>query len=83
VPEKTRKFLTPLQRFTIAVASEEKLNEARENLNSQRSEFAITEIGAIHDTTDGKSFLLCDLNRNWWEIATFRSVPRRRAISLI
>jgi len=78
VPEKNRKYLTPLQRFTVAVASVEKLEEARANLNSRRSEFAITEIGAVHVTPDGKSFLLCDLNRNWWEIAAFPSVPRGR-----
>jgi len=69
VPERSRKYLGPLQRFTIAVASSEKLAEARASLRAQREEFAIAEIGAIQDTPDGQSFLLCDLNRNWWEIA--------------
>jgi len=69
VPEKNRRYLTPLQRFTIAVASADKLKEARAALNSRRSEFAFTEIGDIQDNQDGQSFLLCDLNKNWWEIA--------------
>lgn len=69
VPEKNRKYLTPLQRFTIAVASEEKLRAARQALEAQRAEFGINEIGTIEETQDGKSFLVCDLNRNWWEIA--------------
>jgi catechol 2,3-dioxygenase-like lactoylglutathione lyase family enzyme len=69
VPEKNRKYPSPLQRFTIAVASEEKLQEARENLSTRRSEFAITEIGDIQSAQDGQSFMLCDLNKNWWEIA--------------
>jgi hypothetical protein len=69
VPEKNRKYLSPLQRFTIAVASEAKLKEAHEALNARRREFAITEIGDIQSTQDGQSFLVCDLNRNWWEIA--------------
>jgi len=69
VPEKHRRYLTPLQRFTIAVASADKLKEAREALISRRSEFAITEIGDIEDTGCGQSFLLNDLNKNWWEIA--------------
>ncbi len=69
VPEKSRKYLSPLQRFTIAVASVDKLQEARENLSTQRNEFAITEIGDIQGIPDGQSLLICDLNRNWWEIA--------------
>ena len=69
VPEKNRKYLSPLQRFTIAVASVDKLQEARENLSTRRNEFAITEIGDIQSIPDGQSFLVCDLNRNWWEIA--------------
>ena len=80
VPEKNRKYLSPLQRFTIAVASAEKLNEARHSLSVRREEFAITGIGDIEDTPDGKSFLLCDLNRNWWEIA---ALPRKRESRLI
>ena len=69
VPERNRKYLSPLQRFTIAVESADKLQEAREALNTRRNEFAITEIGDIQSIQDGQSFLVCDLNRNWWEIA--------------
>jgi catechol 2,3-dioxygenase-like lactoylglutathione lyase family enzyme len=72
VPERSRKYLGPLQRFTIAVASPEKLAEAHESLSARQAEFAITEIGAIQDTPDGQSFLLSDLNKNWWEIAYAR-----------
>jgi catechol 2,3-dioxygenase-like lactoylglutathione lyase family enzyme len=68
VPERSRKYLGLLQRFTIAVASEGKLMEARQALAAQRKEFAITEIGEIQIGAGGQSFLLCDLNRNWWEI---------------
>jgi catechol 2,3-dioxygenase-like lactoylglutathione lyase family enzyme len=69
VPEKSRKYLGLLQRFTIAVASPEKLAEARASLSARCDEFGITEIGEIQETADGRSFLLCDLNRNWWEVA--------------
>ena len=68
VPEKNRRYLTPLQRFTIAVASADKLKEAHKALDARRSDFAITEIGDIQNSEDGQSFLLCDLNKNWWEI---------------
>jgi catechol 2,3-dioxygenase-like lactoylglutathione lyase family enzyme len=69
VPERSRKYLGLLQRFTIAVESPAKLKEARDSLTERQAEFAITEIGAIKDTPDGQSFLLSDLNKNWWEIA--------------
>ncbi|HVO95660.1 MAG TPA: VOC family protein [Terriglobales bacterium] len=58
VPERSRKYLGPLQRFTIAVGSAEQLHEAHRTLNARRGEFAIAEIAEIQDTSDGKSFLL-------------------------
>ena len=69
VPERSRKYLGVLQRFTIAVASPEKLTQAHESLSARKAEFAVTEIGAIQYTPHGQSFLLSDLNKNWWEIA--------------
>ena len=68
VPERSRKYLGPLQRFTIAVESPAKLSEARAALETLRCEFNIQEITGIQRSETGQSFLLCDLNRNWWEI---------------
>lgn len=68
VPKRSRKYLGPLQRFTIAVASSAKLREARHALEERRREFGIHDITAIEKTGAGASFMLCDLNRNWWEI---------------
>lgn len=72
VPERSRKYIGPLQRFTIAVKSSTKLSEARAALDARHSEFGIHEIGRIEECETGRSFLLCDLNRNWWEIAYAR-----------
>jgi catechol 2,3-dioxygenase-like lactoylglutathione lyase family enzyme len=69
VPERSRKYLGLLQRFTIAVGSAVKLREAHQALDARHKEFAITDLGEIEHKSDGKSFLLCDLNKNWWEIA--------------
>jgi catechol 2,3-dioxygenase-like lactoylglutathione lyase family enzyme len=68
VPERSRKYLGPLQRFTIAVESATRLNEACEALRARREEFGIHEITPIEKSASGDSFMLCDLNRNWWEI---------------
>jgi hypothetical protein len=73
IPEKNRKYLTPLQRYTVSVESPSVLTAARNELQNRREEFGITAIGAIEDIVDGQAFLLSDLNRNWWEIAYLRN----------
>jgi catechol 2,3-dioxygenase-like lactoylglutathione lyase family enzyme len=69
IPEKNRKYLTPLQRYTVSVESASALAEAHKEFHARREEFAITAIEQIKDTPQGTSFLLSDLNCNWWEIA--------------
>jgi catechol 2,3-dioxygenase-like lactoylglutathione lyase family enzyme len=68
IPERNRKYLTPLQRHTVTVQSLSALVEAHKELQIRREEFGITAIEAIEEITDGQSFLLSDLDRNWWEI---------------
>ncbi len=67
VPQKNRKYLGPLQRFTIAVDSPATLKEARNELLGRREEFNILRIDEIGENPGGEFFFLCDLNRNWWE----------------
>jgi hypothetical protein len=69
IPEKNRKYLTALQRHTLTVESLSALADAHKELQTRRDEFDITAIETIRDTADGQSFLLSDLDRNWWEIA--------------
>jgi catechol 2,3-dioxygenase-like lactoylglutathione lyase family enzyme len=73
IPEKNRKYLTPLQRYTVAIDSPSALTSAHDELQNRRDEFAITAIDEIKDIVDGQAFLLSDLNRNWWEIAYLRN----------
>lgn len=73
VPGKNRRYLGLAQRYTIAVDSRASLAQSHKNLHDRRSELAITEIQEIEENPDGASFFLCDLNRNWWEIACERS----------
>jgi catechol 2,3-dioxygenase-like lactoylglutathione lyase family enzyme len=69
IPEKNRKYLTPLQRYTVSVESPNALAAARDELENRRYEFGIAAIEEIKEIAGGQSFLLSDLNRNWWEIA--------------
>jgi catechol 2,3-dioxygenase-like lactoylglutathione lyase family enzyme len=69
VPAKNKHYLTPLQRYTVAVASEAELCEAERELTERKDEFGLTAVESIVETGTGQSFLICDLDRNWWEIA--------------
>jgi catechol 2,3-dioxygenase-like lactoylglutathione lyase family enzyme len=69
VPVKNRKYLGLLQRYTIAVSSTDDLMAAHDGFRERGVELGVTQLEDIRDTDDGKSFFLCDLNRNWWEIA--------------
>ena len=69
VPPKNKHNLTPLQRYTVSVETSTALADANQELRKRRDEFAITTIEEIKETAEGESFLLCDLDRNWWEIA--------------
>ncbi|HEX9455023.1 MAG TPA: VOC family protein [Candidatus Binatia bacterium] len=73
VPAKNKHFLTPLQRYTVAVESAAALVDAHREFNERRTEFGLTALEAITETASGQSFLLSDLDHNWWELtAPFR-----------
>ena len=76
VPVKNKHFLTPLQRYTVAVESSAALSAAHRELGERREEFGLTTLEEIKETADGESFLLSDLDRNWWEIAALNLLSR-------
>jgi len=69
VPPKNKHYLTPLQRYTVAVESSAALVEAQREFTERRGEIGLSSIEEIQDTRTGQSFQICDLDRNWWEIA--------------
>ena len=73
IPEKNRKYLTPLQRYTVTVQTTGSLAKSYREFHERRADFGITAIETIKETQDGQSFLLSDLDRNWWEIACPRN----------
>jgi len=73
IPAKNKHDLTPLQRYTISVPSASAVLSAHRELTGRRDKFGITSIEPISETLDGPSFLLSDLDRNWWEIAVLKN----------
>ena len=73
VPAKNKHYLTPLQRYTVAVESPAALAEARREMSDRSEEFGLTSVDEIKEIPGGASFLICDLDRNWWEIECARN----------
>ena len=69
VPLKNKHYQTPLQRYTLAVESSAALADAHREFTTRRAEFGVTSIADVQEVPGGESFLICDRDRNWWEIA--------------
>jgi catechol 2,3-dioxygenase-like lactoylglutathione lyase family enzyme len=65
--KKRKKFLRPVNRYTLAVASADEVESARRHLTNAKG---VTELGAFEERAAGVSFVFADLNRNWWEITS-------------
>lgn len=69
VPLRNKHYQTPRQRYTLTVESATALAEAHREITARRDEFGAASIAEIEEVPGGESFLICDLDRNWWEIA--------------
>jgi hypothetical protein len=49
------------------------LSEAHREFTARKEEFGLTTVEPFSETTTSQSFLICDLDRNWWEIAYLAS----------
>ena len=59
-----KKPLRPVNRFTLAVASQDEVAKAHREL----SRFGSCETEPIQE--GGRSFLFADLDQNWWEVTS-------------
>jgi catechol 2,3-dioxygenase-like lactoylglutathione lyase family enzyme len=65
--KKRKKFLRPVNRYTLAMASADEVERAHRELANTNG---ITELGSV-DEHDGRvSLVFADLNRNWWELTS-------------
>jgi catechol 2,3-dioxygenase-like lactoylglutathione lyase family enzyme len=65
-----RTVLTPFQRYTVAVESADAVAQAHHQLRESCESVGITDLGEIRERGNAVSFLLCDPDRNWWEVAS-------------
>ena len=65
-----RRRLSPYQRFTIAVASPDRVHEAYRSFECNRETWKIIQLEGLTEPQGATSFLFADLNGNWWEITS-------------
>ena len=63
--KKRRKFLRPVNRYTLRMASMEEVQSARHQLANTQG---VTELGELEEHAGRVSLIFADLNRNWWEL---------------
>lgn len=69
IPGRKRTYLSPSSRFTLKVASAEGVKEAHREFRTSGKTLGVTKLGDLRQHDGGVSFMLSDLDRNWWEIA--------------
>jgi catechol 2,3-dioxygenase-like lactoylglutathione lyase family enzyme len=69
-----RKPLSRYQRFTVALDSPSAVHDAHREFTANRERWQLRELEAISESNDAASFLFADLNGNWWEINSDRSL---------
>lgn len=65
--KKRKKFLRPVNRYTLTLASAADVQKARRDLADTKG---ITELGNVEEHDGRVSLIFADLNRNWWELTT-------------
>jgi catechol 2,3-dioxygenase-like lactoylglutathione lyase family enzyme len=73
-PATERKLLTPLQRYTLTVDSVADVTAAHRWLKESGANLGVAEIRDLQESNGETAFLLSDLDRNWWEIASPASI---------
>jgi catechol 2,3-dioxygenase-like lactoylglutathione lyase family enzyme len=69
-----RPRLSRYQRFTIALDSTKAVHDAHREFTANRERWHLRELETISESNDAASFLFTDLNGNWWEINSDRSL---------
>lgn len=73
LPARRRRHLTPRNRFTLTLAAPAAVEEAHRELAAAGGAIGITALEAVRRQDGQVSFLLSDLDRNWWEVSAAAS----------
>ena len=65
---KPRRYLAPVNRFTLDLASASEVEQAHRRFQSGGEAIGITAVGEIDRANGRTSFIFSDLDKNWWEL---------------
>ena len=65
-----RQYLSPVNRFTLQVASQLDVEQAHREFAARGESIGITELGKLENADGKASFIFSDLDKNWWELTT-------------
>ena len=68
LPGLKREYLSPINRFTLKVASPEEVGEAHRKFSTAGEQIGITDLEDMRISDGMASFIFSDLDRNWWEV---------------
>jgi len=68
IPAKRRRHLSPRNRFTLTVAMPAEVEVAHRDFKAKGTAGGITAVEPVQRRDGEVSFLLSDLDKNWWEI---------------
>jgi catechol-2,3-dioxygenase len=69
LPTTRREYLTAANRFTLKVASAEKVADAHKEFSTNGKQIGITELWDLQE--NGRAhFIFSDINKNWWEVTS-------------
>ena len=69
LPGRARKYLSPVNRFTLRVASPKEVEETHRTFTSSGKDIGITGLEDMRIGDGEISFIFSDLDRNWWEVS--------------
>lgn len=68
LPARRRRYLTPLNRFTLTVATPAEVEAAHREFAGTGIQAGISSLEDVRRRDEEVSFLFSDVDRNWWEV---------------
>jgi catechol-2,3-dioxygenase len=70
LPDGHRQYLSPVNRFTLKLASAEEVIQKYDEFKTSGKGFGVTHVEDLKEQNGGASFIFSDLDRNWWEFTS-------------
>jgi len=70
LPGRHRDYLSPVNRFTLKLASSGEVLEAHQRFRESGKEIGVTHVEEVQQTNGSVSLVFSDLDKNWWEFTS-------------